>query len=127
MKICVASKTKFAEMWVKYRNEGHNIISTWMDEVIAARSKNSKDPMYLSNLSLTCIKEAAEADFTVLFCERGENHKGSLIEIGAALGAGKGVRLVGACSSMRHIFHHHPNWREFSSIEGALTTPLRGE
>lgn len=126
MRICVASKTEFAEMWVDFRKQGHNIISTWMDEIISARSINSIDPMYLKNLSANCIKEAAEADITILYCECGENHKGSLIEIGAALGAGKEVRLVGTCSSMRHIFHHHPKWREFASIEGALTEKIRG-
>ena len=125
MKICVASKTEFAEMWVRYRDQGHNIISTWMDEIIAARSIGSKDPKYLSNLSDNCIKEAAEADVLVLYCRKGENHKGSLIEVGSALGSGKEVRLVGTCQSMKHIFHHHPEWREFSSIESALTSPLR--
>ena len=124
MKIYTASKKRLADMWVEYRDQGHNIISTWMDEVISMRSVNTRSLRYLRNLSTSCIKEAAEADVTVLYCERGENHKGSLLEIGSALGAGGEIRVVGRCKSMRHIFHYHPNWREFSTIEAALTAPL---
>jgi hypothetical protein len=51
------------------------------------------------------------------FCGVGENQNGALIEVGAALGAGKLVYLV---TEHEWSWQHHPNVRRFRTLEEAV-------
>ena len=115
-KIYVASKIKHASMWKQYRdNCKYNIISTWIDEAKEGETKDYID------LARRCIKESAICDFLVLYIESNDILKGALIEVGAALGAGKEVRFVEANhTTLKTIFKHHSLWKEFNSIDEAL-------
>ena len=114
MKIYVSSKLVHAPMWQKLRQLGHNIISTWIDEAGEGETTDYSD------LARRCINEAAEADVIILYCEPNETLKGALIEVGAALAAGKQVRLVGDCPSISPVFRKHENWSECSTVDEAL-------
>jgi hypothetical protein len=56
----------------------------------------------------------------MLFCER---QMGALIEVGAALGAGKQVFLV---SPHNWSFQHHPRVRRFDTLEAAVAAIMAG-
>jgi hypothetical protein len=114
MTIYTASKTKYAHLWLALRDQGHRVISTWIDEAGEDESDDYGD------LAYRCILEARNADMTLLYCEPGDILKGALIEAGAALAAGKEVRCVGTCDSLSRVFNEHPLWRSFDSFEAAL-------
>lgn len=114
MKIYVASKTKHADLWRAWRDTGVPIVSTWIDEAGPGASPDVPD------LARRCIEEAAGADRVVLYCEPGELHKGTLIEVGAALACGVPVYCVGWCDSMSDTFARHPLWHTVASIEKAF-------
>jgi hypothetical protein len=119
--IYVASKTKHGAMWRSLRDKGYPIISTWIDESEAGQSNN------LPDLALRCIREAASASFTILYCEPGETLKGALMETGAALAFCHEVRCVGTCNNLSPVLALHPQWRTFSTIDEALAAPSTSE
>lgn len=112
--IYTASKTTEAWRWRGLREKGYNIIATWIDEAEEGQSSDYAD------LALRCIAEAAAADITILYCRPGDLLKGALIEVGAALGAGKEVRCVGFCPSISKVFQQHLLWVQHSSLANAL-------
>ncbi len=114
MRIYTASKTKYAWIWKGLRDRGYNIISTWIDEAEPGQTTDFID------LSTRCIDEAKEADITLLYCEEGDFLKGALLEAGAALAAGKEVRLIGSCDSISKVFCYHPNWKMYPYIADAI-------
>ncbi len=109
-----ASKTNHAAKWRQLRARGHNIIATWIDEADEGQSADYAD------LAERCIAEAAAADVTILYCQPGEILKGALLEVGAALAAGKEVRCVGDCESISRVFRKHPRWIECDSLAASL-------
>ena len=120
MKICVGSKKKYAGMWRELRDEGYNIISTWIDNI-------GRTEKQFVGLSQSCLKEATEAQYLIIYYKPGDFLKGALVEIGAALSAGTYVRCIldtDKCIEvprmMRHIFNFHPLWQNYSSLESAL-------
>lgn len=87
--IYVASKTRHADMWRRYRDDGAPIISTWIDEAGEGESA------CLTDLWRRCIEEASRASALVLYCAEGDVLKGAWVELGAALASGKPVFAVG--------------------------------
>lgn len=87
--IYTASKTKHAAKWRKLRADGVNVISTWIDEAESGQTIDFKD------LWRRCVTEAAKCDALLLYVENGEELKGALVEVGAALAMGTPVFLVG--------------------------------
>jgi len=112
--IYTASKTCHAAKWLALRASGVDINSTWIDEAGEGQSTD------LSDLAERCIKEAAQCDFLLLYCEPHEVLKGALFEAGAALGAGRIVVCVGTCANWSDTFAKHPNWTFAKSIEDAV-------
>ena len=111
MKIYVSSKVKHALMWKGYRNQGFDIISTWIDEAEPGQSNDYAD------LAKRCIDEIKECDILLLYCEEGEILKGALIEVGAALALNKIVFCVGYCESLPPVFKYYSQWRDISDLE----------
>lgn len=70
-------------------------------------------------VALRDMEGVAQADVVIAILERAFDYKGAWVEIGAALGQGKQVWVVGnegdSC-----IFLHHPLVRRFLDIYGAL-------
>lgn len=112
--IYIASKTKHAPKWIKLREQGVNIISTWIDEHAASTSSD------ICELAWRCIQESKEADVTILYTEANEHLRFSLAEIGSALSAGKKVIVVGNSPSLSNVMLHHPNIQHVQSISEAL-------
>lgn len=112
--IYTASKTSQAWRWRGLRDKGFNIIATWIDEAEEGQSADYAD------LAQRCIEEAAAADITILYCQPGDILKGALLEVGAALAAGKEVRCVGDCESISRVFRKHPRWIECDSLAASL-------
>lgn len=110
-----ASKTRHAPMWRELRQKGWHITGSWIDEAGAGETLD------YAELSSRCISEIKKADVVVLYCERDDHLRGALIEAGAALCFGLEVWSVGACSSLSPVFANHPNWKQFATIEEALT------
>lgn len=99
--IYIASKTVHAPRWRTLRDvEGLPINSTWIDEAGPGESKSLED------LWERCISEARSAHCLIAYREGDEVLKGALVEIGAALAAGKYVFLVGFIESNFSFKHH---------------------
>jgi hypothetical protein len=64
------------------------------------------------------MKQATEADILLLYYESTERQFGSLLEAGAALGAGKWVYLV--TDIALPFLSNHPKVRTFSSLADAV-------
>lgn len=112
MEIYIASKTKHAPRWRALREQGVNIISTWIDEAGPGESK------CLTDLWTRCIREAATCDLLIVYQEPNEILKGAFIEVGAALAAGLHVYAVGFD---RHFsFVNHPFVTQFPSLEAVF-------
>lgn len=77
--IYLASKTKHAPRWCELREQGWNIISTWIDEAGEGETSDFHD------LWKRCITEASRCDHFILYREPGEVLKGAWVELGAAL------------------------------------------
>ncbi len=112
--IYTASKTKHAPKWLQLRAEGINVISTWIDEYMAGQST------CLQDLAIRCIEEPQKADVTLLYCEPEDNLRFALVEVGAALSAGKKIIVIGGGPSVSQTMIKHPNINTVSSISEAL-------
>jgi hypothetical protein len=113
-KIYIASKTKHAARWRDLRASGVNIISTWIDEAGEGESKD------LADLAHRCIAEAANADALIIYAEPGDDLKGALVELGAALVYSVQIFAVGPVLKPSSAFTHHRLWREYQSMADAL-------
>ena len=114
MQFYVASKTKHAPMWQELRAAGVPVLSTWIDEA------GEDQTVDYAELAERCVREILVADAVLLYCEPGEILKGALVEVGAALAAGKEVRCVGECDTLSRVFCRHPAWREFPTMAAAI-------
>ncbi len=110
-----ASKTKHAPKWRALRDAGVPIVSTWIDEAGEGETSDYSD------LWERCIREAVSAAVCIVYREEEETLKGALVEMGAALAAGREVRWIGPPVSMSLM--HHPLIRTFDSIESAIAAP----
>ena len=111
MKVYVASKTKHAGKWLALRASGLAVNSTWIDEAGVGESACFID------LWIRCVREASRADALLLYVEPGDVLKGALVEVGAALGCGVPVHVVGAPDGS---WVNHPLVRRHESLEDAL-------
>lgn len=113
--IYIASKTHHAEKWKALRSQGVPIISTWIDEAGVGETKSFPD------LWRRCISEASSAERLIVYAEEGEQLKGALIEVGAALASGVPVIMVGTIEPMKTAVNH-PLVSKAPSLENAILT-----
>lgn len=114
--IYIASKVKHAARWRKLRERGVPIRSSWIDE--AGEGETTDWP----GLWERCIDEASSAYTLVVYCEPGEQLKGALAEVGAALANGTPVYAVGIDNLS---ICHHPLVTRASSLAVALGYAIR--
>ncbi len=112
MSIYIASKAKHGARWRTLRASGVPIISSWIDESEPGQTV-SFPLLWVRN-----IREAASARVLIAYNEPGESPKGSLVEVGAALGAGNPVLWVGPSEGQTVV--EHPLVTLCSSLEEAL-------
>jgi nucleoside 2-deoxyribosyltransferase len=113
--IYVASKSEHGPFWRKMRTNmamfGGFIVSTWIDE-------RDDEPASTEDLWVRRIEEASRADCVLAFHKKGEQWKGTYVEIGAALAHGKPVFLVG---DPLGSWVNHPNVHRISNALEVLT------
>lgn len=66
----------------------------------------------------TCLREATEADVTILYVAEGEQHFGAIGEAFAALAAGRWVYLI--APHAWQFLRNHKNVRSFDSLADAI-------
>jgi hypothetical protein len=126
VKVYVASRASIPErgaMWRALRAEGHNIVSSWIDEDGEGQTADFGD------LWERICKEVTTADRLVLYVEPDDFPlKGAFIEVGMALAAGVPVFVVAPGvkiepRSMRPIgsWMRHQNVTRAATVLEALT------
>ncbi len=116
VKIYGASKVRHASLWLAAKQNGYNIISTWIYEAGAGQSKSLKE------LSERCIQEVKDSDVVIVFAEPNDKLKGAFIEMGVALAFYKPVFYVGELTG---AFSHHPLVIKFKNADAALSSCTR--
>lgn len=86
--IYVASKSRHAPIWLRFRALGYPIISSWIDEATPRHALDWHD------LWDRCVREACSAGVLVLYAESDEVLRGAFVEMGADLAAGRPVIAV---------------------------------
>lgn len=111
VKVYTASRTRHAAKWRAMREAGVTVVSTWIDEAGPGESTS------VSDLWTRCVREARDADVLLLYVEDGDLPiKGALVEVGAALAAGKPVCVVGNLVP-GNSWMAHPSVTECESVE----------
>ena len=133
MTLYIASKAKHGHAWRGHRDvHGWPIISTWIDEADQGETGDWAD------LWTRCVTEAAAADVTLVVVFAGEVLKGALVEVGAALGAGRPVHVLDPDGALDgHSWLQHPlvtvhrgrvdAWEAVLSISSAAAEISDGE
>jgi hypothetical protein len=114
MKIYAASKAKHGPWWAALGAAGLNISSTWPEWRFNYNGELATAEDWASHWK-SCIDQAA-----TLRCSSAARHgrrKGALIELGAALAAGRKVFVV---SPFPWTWNHHPNVTVFNSLAEAI-------
>ena len=93
----VSSKLKHAQMWKAARDNGWDIISSWID------GEKLEGHEALQDMWDTYFTEIAHCTQLVLYVEPGEKLKGALIEVGAALMLGKKVVVIFTSGDMQAL------------------------
>jgi hypothetical protein len=112
--IYIASKVKHAAKWKALRDQGYNIISTWIDEAGEGETKDKRD------LASRCIRESIESNRFIVYAEEGDILVGAYIEIGAAIAWSIPIYAVGLVLKEKSAFRHHYLWHQCDSLEEAL-------
>lgn len=104
MKIYIASKTKYADRWLRLRARGWPITCSWLTRF------RDYDYNHLPDVAEQCIREASECDTLIVYAAFGDELRGAFMEAGAALACGKPIYLVNnkrwAGSSLPDLLTH---------------------
>lgn len=108
-----ASKVRHAPMWRELAKR-YPIEATWIDY------PEPEDDLGFATLWVACIHEASRSN-VVLYCEPGDVLKGALVEVGACLGGGGKVFVVGDVEPLKTA-RFHPRVKVFplECLEEAL-------
>ena len=122
-KIYIASKTRHAPRWLELRAyvdvwwPGEcKVISSWIDEA------GPGETVSFSDLWIRCVQEASSATALIVYAEPDDVLKGALVEVGAALGNGVRVFVVGVQPGWSFV--NHPLVTKCESIEDAFRRAL---
>jgi hypothetical protein len=96
---------------------GVPLISTWHDWRPNHSRREPTDSEWIEH-SARCLAQASSADICILFYESEHRHFGSLLEAGAALGAGKWVYVASDISLP--FLMNHPKVRTFRTLAEAV-------
>jgi hypothetical protein len=122
MRCYVASKAHKAEitLWRALRAANVPIAAPWIDSEINQTDHEPSRDAWARHWE-SCLASAAEAEITLFYAPEGSVQCGALIEMGAALSAGKQVLLV---SYYDWTIAAHPKVRRFPSLEAAIESIL---
>lgn len=121
----VASKVRHFQMWLEFIRRDNNVISSWvkkMDGIDLSGGVEERTQEEWVQISKECMEEAASCDVLVFYAENGEMWQGAFMEVGAALGAGRRVHVVGKDNPyLGEILFPHPNVYKFESVQEAFS------
>jgi hypothetical protein len=117
--IYMASKPEEAGRWKKLHDDGHEICSLWINDPLRSRllrdvEKNSFDTAGF------CFEQVSWADVLILVGEPRGLDALSLLEAGAAYGAGIPVIQVAHNPMIGPVVHDLANWHYVDTVEKAL-------
>jgi hypothetical protein len=115
-KIYIASKAKHAARWRALRDAGVDIRASWIDSPINRDGAEPTATEWRRHWQM-CLRQAAAADAVLFYAEEGETQCGALIEVGAALAAGKRVYVV---SPYEWTIANHPLCTRFDTLQDAI-------
>jgi hypothetical protein len=111
MKVYVASRTPHAAMWRNLRDKWDefniHINSSWIYKHQIELDSIHSDEVFTEGWERS-IAEVQHSRYLVTYSREGETLRGALIEIGAALGIGTPVLIVGWCSD---VYGTHGSWQ----------------
>ena len=117
MKLYVASKSRHCHFWQGIRAAGLDVIaSSWIDWPPNFSNEDPTAQQYAEHWR-RCCEEAASCDVLLLFAQEGEQQRGSLVELGACLGAGKRAFIV---TAYPWSFINHPAVTVFDRLSDAI-------
>jgi hypothetical protein len=122
MRVYVASKAKHAPWWQALRAAGLDICATWVDWEFNHSGAVPTPADWAAHWE-RCVTEARDCDVLLLHAMPDETQKGGLIELGAALAAGKKVFIV--APSFDWSWKHHANVAVFDTLDDALKALLK--
>jgi hypothetical protein len=114
-RVYVASKAKHHRWWAALRHF-IPIEASWIDADFNQQNAEPCAETWAAHWQ-TCITEAAAADICLFVCFEGETACGALVELGAALAAGRQCWIV---SDYDWSIAHHPLVRRFATLEDAV-------
>jgi hypothetical protein len=118
VKVYPASKSKHAVWWQALRSAGVPISASWIDWSHNHHDDGSEPSAdEWTKHWERCCREAAEADIVLIYAGAEERQNGSLLEAGAALGAGKRVFII---TPHNWSWKHHPRVRVLDTLEAAI-------
>jgi hypothetical protein len=118
VKVYCASKSCHHRWWQALRSAGVPISATWIDWSCNADEASAPTSEQWTRHWEKCIAEARDSDVLLFVNFEGERACGALIELGAALAAGRQVFVVTGADWWS--ISHNPRCRVFESIEKAI-------
>ena len=119
--IYITSKIKHAPKWRKLAEEGWPLCCSWI-----FMDLDPEDSNQMSQAWEQMIDDCKRSRILIIYREEGEQLKGGLIEIGAVLGNGGRIFLVGA---MPDLIEGNRDFRvpviQFPDIESALVAAIK--
>jgi hypothetical protein len=115
-RIYPASKARYWPFWCALRSAGIPIYASWIDAPFNRDEAMPSDDEGAEHWAC-CISEATAADVVLFYAGANEMQCGALLEVGAALSAGKQVFCV---SPYTWSFSNHPRCPRFGSLAEAV-------
>lgn len=118
--IYITSKIKHAKKWRDLARKGYPLTCNWIWMEL-----NPKDDKQMSSAWSQMIEDCRKSRVLIIYLEEGERLKGGLVEIGAVLGNGGAIFLVG---TMPKLDEGNRDFAQaitpFSDIDSALEAAL---
>ena len=108
--IYVSSKAYHAPRWIKYRNAGYPIISSWIDYYMPGQIND------WAQFWPKILQEVVDCKVFIIYEEPGDILKGALVELGVALSNDKPVLSVGLSQSIVY----HPYITRVDDLDSAM-------
>jgi hypothetical protein len=118
MKVYLASKSKWHEFVAALGAAGLSLSASWPYWRYNREPDAEPSSEAWREHAIACVDQVSDCDVLILFVAEGEQHLGSLIECGVALGNNKQIFLISPHPWM--FLRSHPNVRSFETLADAV-------